>query len=257
MRRILITLALAVLVAIGLGGVALATSKGSAITQARLERSVTASFSNVYSHQAAILGHQGVTPASMDAQAMCDKGPGVAQSGPGTTWNCLMSWTDPNVPMPSTGYGKFELTVHSNGCYTVGSPSSLIGYQTITDARGRIVANPAYEFDGCLDPHGDTTPTGVTFPPAVTVTSTTATPDAQGHLSVGLACAVGAGGCSGTVTATAGSTEIGTASFSMTEQATAKLPITGTLPTGADKVTYTVQAKTGVAPSPATVPVQR
>jgi hypothetical protein len=256
MRRIIITLTIAVLLAVGLGGVAVATGGGSTITQARLERSVTASFANVYSQEAAIVGHHGVTPASLHATAMCDKGPGVAQSGPGTSWNCLTSWTDPNVPMPPAGYGKLELTVHSNGCYTVGSPSSLIGYQTITDARGRTVNNPAYEFDGCLDPHGDNTPTGVTFPSTVTVTSTTATPDPSGHISVGLACGVGHGGCSGTVTATAGSTTVGTASFTMTEQATTSLPLSGTLPAGAKQVTYTVTTTAGVAPSPATVPVQ-
>jgi hypothetical protein len=257
MRRILIALAIALLVAVGLGGVAVATSGGSAITQARLEHSLTASFSNVYSQEAALQGHQGVTPASMHAQAMCDKGPGVAQSGPGTSWNCLMSWSDPSVPMPATGYGKFELSVHSNGCYTVGSPSTLVGSQTITDARGRTVNNPAYEYDACLDPHGDNTPTGVTFPSSTTVTSTTATPDASGHVSVGLSCGVGAGGCAGTVTATAGSTVIGTATFSMTEQATTNLPFGGTLPAHAARVTYTMHTSTGIAPSPTTVPVQR
>lgn len=256
MRRIIITLTIAVLLAVGLGGVAVATGGGSTITQARLERSVTASFANVYSQEAAIVGHRGITPASLHATAMCDKGPGVAQSGPGTSWNCLTSWTDPNVPMPPAGYGKLELTVHSNGCYTVGSPSSLIGYQTITDAHGRTVNNPAYEFDGCLDPHGDNTPTGVTFPSTVTVTSTTATPDAGGRIRVGLACGVGHGGCSGTVTATAGSTTIGTASFTMTEQATTSLALRGTLPAGPKQVTYTVTTTAGVAPSPATVPVQ-
>ena len=33
-----------------------------------------------------------------------------------------MSWTDPKVPMPPEGYGKFELNVHSNDCYTAGGP---------------------------------------------------------------------------------------------------------------------------------------
>lgn len=256
MRRIITTLVIALLAAIGLGGVAVATSGGSSITKARLEHSLTGSFSNVYALQAAVLGHQGVTPASLHAKAMCDKGPGVAQSGPGASWNCLMSWTDRNVPMPSSGYGKFELNVHSNGCYTVGSPSSLIGYQTLTDKRGRTVNNPAYEFDGCLDPSSDNTPTGVTFPSTLSVTSTTATPDAGRHITAGFACGVGAGGCQGTVTATVGSTVIGTGSFSMSEQATKNVAIDGTVPAGTPQVTYTVQTTKGVAPSPTTVKVQ-
>ncbi|UDY23311.1 hypothetical protein [Nocardioides sp. Kera G14] len=261
MRRIILTLLLSVLVAVGLGGVAVATSSGSPLTQARLERSVTASFANVYAQQAAILGHEGVTAASAAPKAMCDKGPGVTQSGPGTSWNCLMSWSDPNVPMPSTGYGKFEITLHSNGCYTVGSPSTLVGYQTITDRRGRTVSNPAYEFDACLDPKSPDTPTGVSFPSAVAITTTTATPAADGTLSDGLACGVGRGGCVGTITAVAttpsGDVPIGEGSFRMSEQATRNVPISGTLPAGATRVTYTVDTTTGVAPSPLTVPVAR
>ena len=43
--------------------------------------------------------------------------------------------------MPPEGYGKFEVEVHSNGCYTAGGPSKLVGFQTITDTRGREVTN--------------------------------------------------------------------------------------------------------------------
>jgi hypothetical protein len=59
------------------------------------------------------------------------------------------------------------------------------------------------------------------------------------------------------VTATAGSTVLGSAPFRMTEEATRSLPFDGAVPAGADKVTFTVSTTTGVAPSPATVPVQR
>ena len=45
-----------------------------------------------------------------------------ADIGPGGDWVCLMSWTDPQVPMPPEGYGKFELNVHSNDCFTAGGP---------------------------------------------------------------------------------------------------------------------------------------
>ena len=117
------------------------------------------------------LGHKDVTPASLHAQAMCDKGGAVeADIGPGSNWNCLVSWTDPNVPMPPEGYGKFELDVHSNGCYTAGGPSKLVGFQTITDTEGDEVNNPVYEFDGCFDPNGDNTPTGNEFPSLLNVT---------------------------------------------------------------------------------------
>jgi hypothetical protein len=258
MRRIIITLAVALLAAVGLGGVAVATSSGSIVTRPRLERSVAATFSNVYSQQARLEGHKGITPASLHAKTMCDKGPGLEQSGPGTGWICLTSWADPNVPMPPSGYGKLEVAVHSNGCYTVGSPSTLIGYQTMTDARGRTVNNPAYEFDGCLDPNGDNTPTGATFPSELKITSTTANPGKSGDVSVGVSCGTGIRGCVGTVTASAGSKVIGRAPFDLTEEATRSLPIHGTVPTDAKEIDYTIHVTTGFAStSPTTVPVQR
>jgi hypothetical protein len=257
MRRIIITLVVAVLVAVGLGSIAVATSSGSTITQPRLDRSVATSFANAYSQEAVLIGHRGISPSSLHAKTMCDKGPGLPQNGPGTGWICLTSWTDPNVPMPPTGYGKLEVSVHSNGCYTVSSPSTLIGYQTINDSRGRTVNNPAYEFDGCLDPDGDNTPTGVTFPSALTVTSTTATLDVNGHTSVGVACGTGVGGCAGTLTATAGSTVLARVPIEMTEESTKNLAVPGVLPPHATQITCTVRVTKGVAPPPATLPIQR
>lgn len=258
MRRIIITFVIGLLVLAGLGGVAIAAGGGSAITKPRLERSVGASFSNVYAEEAALLGHSGVTPGTLHARTMCDKGPGIPQSGPGTNWNCLISWQDPNTPMPPAGYGKIEVTVHSNGCYTAGAPSTLVGYQTITSASGRTVSNPAYEWDGCLDPDGSDAPTGVKFPPALSVTDTTAQVDKAGHVAVGVACAVGPGHCVGTVVATADGRRIGSVPVDLTEQATKQVPVPGTVPADAKEVTYTLQMTQGVAAKDEnTVPVQR
>lgn len=257
MRRTLISTAAAVLVVGGAAGVALATSPGSAITKPRLERSVRTTFDNVYSREAALLGHKSVTPASMHTTIMCDKGYGVAQSGPGNTWNCLAKWHDPSVPMPSAGYGKLEVTVHTNGCYTVGAPSTMVGYQTITDSRGQTVNNPAYEFDGCLNPDGDNTPLGTTFPSELKITNTTAPVSSDGKTAVDLACGPGAGGCSGTVTATAGGKSLGSAHFNLTEQATTHLALPGTVPSSAKEVDYVVHSAKGVQPPPTPLPVQR
>ena len=166
MRRTVIALLTVLVVAVGIGVAAAATGGGSTVTRARLERSLPQTFANLYAKQAKMLGHQGVTPASLHAKAMCDKhGADVADVGPGADWVCLMSWTDPNVPMPTEGYGKFELNVHSNDCYTAGGPSKLTGYLTITDTKGREVDNPVFEFDGCFDPNGSNKPTGVNIPP--------------------------------------------------------------------------------------------
>jgi hypothetical protein len=142
---------------------ALSGCGSSDVTKARLERSLPQTFSNLYVQQAQLLGHKNITVQSLHARASCDKGgPKVADRGPGADWICLMNWKDPGVPLPD-GTGKFEISAHSNDCYTAGGPSKLIGLQTIADVHGNDVPNPVFEFDSCLDPHGSNAPTGVKF----------------------------------------------------------------------------------------------
>jgi hypothetical protein len=256
MRRFIITVIAALAIVVAIGGAVLAgTGGGSSVTQARLERSLPTEFANLYADQAKLLGHQGVTPSSLNATAMCDKGGAVEDNiGPGSNWNCLVSWTDPNNPMPPEGYGKFELDVHSNGCYTAGGPSKLVGFQTITDTRGNEVNNPVYEFDGCFDPNSDNTPTGNEFPSLLTVTTTTLLPDADHHVSLQLSCGTGVNGCNGTVTAAAGDTQLDTVPFDIPEEQTANLLFTTAVPQDADSVTFTITTSDGVGPkSPTTL----
>ena len=137
---------------------------GSDVTRARLERNLPQTFANLYVQQAQLLGHKGITVRSLHAEAQCDKGgPKAPDRGPGADWICLMRWTDPHVPLPD-GSGKFEVSAHSNDCYTAGGPSKLVGLQTITDTHGDDVTNPVFEFDACFDPHTLNTPTGVVIP---------------------------------------------------------------------------------------------
>lgn len=251
MRRFIISVIAALAVVIAVGGAVLAGSGGgSVVTQARLERALPTEFANLYVQQAQLLGHRGITPRSLHAKAMCDKGGAVEDNvGPGSNWNCLVSWTDPNTPMPPEGYGKFELDVHSNGCFTAGAPSKLVGFQTITDTRGREVVNPAYEFDGCFDPNGDNTPTGVEFPSLLSVTTTALRPDADDNVSLQLSCGTGSTGCHGTVTATAGGTRLGEQPFDLQEEITGKVPFSTPVPNGAKDVTFTIRMAKGVGPS--------
>ncbi len=108
MRPFLIVLA-ALAAVIALGAVAVATGSGSSVTRPRLERALPATFANIYAQQAQLLDKEGVTPKSMKATAMCDKGgPQGADVGPGGDWVCLMSWHDSQVPMPTEGYGKLR-----------------------------------------------------------------------------------------------------------------------------------------------------
>jgi hypothetical protein len=157
---------LALVAATGAAVLGLSACGASDVTKARLERNLPQTFANLYVQQAKILGHRNITTQSLHARAQCDKGgPKVADHGPGADWICLMSWKDPNVPLPD-GTGKFELNAHSNDCYTAGGPSKLIGLQTITDTHGNDVPNPIFEFDACFDPRGSNAATGVSLPTA-------------------------------------------------------------------------------------------
>jgi hypothetical protein len=263
MRRILTRALLPVLAVVLVVGVLAAVvavrGSGTDITRARLERSLPATFSNIYVQQAKLLGHDGVTPSSLHAQAMCDRGGAVvADSGPGGDWNCLMGWTDPAVAMPPEGYGKFELNVHSNGCYTAAGPSKLTGFLTMTDKNGRQVPNPAFEFDGCLDPESSNAPTGITYPSVLNVASPSVTPDASGHVTVQLTCGTGAAGCKGTVTVMAGNTSLGTVPVSMIEEASKVITMPKPLPADATAVDVVLVRTVGSGSNgPVTVPVIR
>ena len=134
-----------------------------------------------------------------------------------------MSWHDPNVDetlMP----GKFELNAHSNDCYTAGGPSKLVGLLTITDRNGKDVPNPAFEFDGCFDPHGSDKPTGVdlnpktpapTTPAALAIAATALHPDSSGLIQPGLTCSPGQEGCGGTIAATLDGKPLPTATYAL------------------------------------------
>jgi hypothetical protein len=151
--------------------------------------------------------------------------------------------------MPPEGYGKFEVTAHSNGCYTAGGPSKLVGFQMMTDRHGHQVTNPVYEFDGCFDPQGDNTPTGTKFPSVLATTTTALLPDGERRVGLQLSCGTGSTGCKGTVTAQAGATQLGTIPFDLDEERTGKLRFPRPVPTGAKDVTFTFHTTTGVGPS--------
>lgn len=259
MRRTVLIVLAAIVAVLALGTTVVATSGGSSsITRPRLERSLPATFSHLYVQQAELLGRQGITATSLHARAMCDKaGAKRPDAGPGSDWVCLMSWHDPQNPMPTEGYGKFELSVHSNDCYTAGGPSKLTGYLTLTDKAGKVVTNPLFEFDGCFDPHGDDSPTGHRFPSVVAVLGSSVLPDAHGRAGVQLSCGTGSGGCTGTVRVTAGSTDLGSIPFRLDEETTRTLPVPSAVPAGAKEVDFALTTTSGLATStPVTLPVQ-
>lgn len=259
MRRTILAVLTTLLVIVGLGVVAVASSGGgSTVTKARLERSLPIVFSNLYVKQTQILGRHDLTASSLQAKAMCDKhGPDVADVGPGGDWICLMSWEDPERPMPPEGYGKFELNVHSNDCFTAIGQTKLTGFLTITDTSGRDVTNPVFEFDSCFDPNTVNTATGVTFPSLLAITSTTLIPDADGKVGLQITCGTGSRGCAGSVTAKAGTVTLGTVPINLKEEASATLTFPVAVPGSATVVTFNIQMTNGFGPTgTATIPVQ-
>jgi hypothetical protein len=125
------------------------------VTKARVEASLTPTFTNLYLDQQQLLGHPDLTAASVQASSDCTRGAGkVAPVGPGSDWTCMITWTDDTAKQVT---GKFELQIHSNSCWTASGPASVIGSFTITDVTGRDVPNPVNAFDGCFDPNSTVT----------------------------------------------------------------------------------------------------
>ena len=108
------------------GGAVMAGSDGgSSVTRARLERSLPRSSpTSTPPGPAPRAPPASRRPRCTPPPCATRAAPTSADVGPGSNWICLMSWTDPDVPMPPEGYGKFELNVHSNGCYTAAGPAS-------------------------------------------------------------------------------------------------------------------------------------
>ena len=120
------------------------------VTKARVEASLTPTFTNLYLKQQQLLGHPQVTAATMQSSTSCDRGgPNVPDTGAGRDWICMITWTDDTGTQQA---GKFELQVHSSSCWTAAGPAKIIGSFTVTDTTGREVTNPVSSFDGCFDP---------------------------------------------------------------------------------------------------------
>ena len=147
--------------------------------------------------------------------------------------------------------------MHSNDCYTASAPSKLTGFLTTTDARGREVINPVFEFDACFDPQSDTSATGTFFPSLFVITSTSLTADADGKVGITVTCGTGSEGCAGTVDVTAGGQRLGSVPYNLKEESTATLRVPESIPADATDVTFEVRPDAGVgSTSPVTLAVQ-
>jgi len=147
-------LPLAALFAVTTAVLALAVpaTRGSGITQDKLQRSVATAFGQLYVLQTKELHRPAVTAPQLRASAYCDDGGGlVAASGPGNGWRCTVTWHLPGVSN-AVGQAIYQLDVTPDGRYVADGdgPVQVNGYFLVRTQTGDA-SNPLWQFDGYVD----------------------------------------------------------------------------------------------------------
>jgi ABC-2 type transport system permease protein len=141
----------ALIVVLGAG-----TSLGPvAVTQARLEASISSAFDHLTVLQQKELGRLVPRGAKLQLHTICARHAGKSQ-GPGDDWTCTITVItalpgfEPFLATPVV----YDVSAKSNGCYKAEAPPSFVGQQLMTVAHGRSVVNPLYTIYGCFDTTG-------------------------------------------------------------------------------------------------------
>jgi hypothetical protein len=144
-------LAIAVATAVATAVVATAGGCGSSsITGDVLENHFGPTFANMYVLQQRLLGRSDAVADTQMREAICTKGgPDGVDEGPGHDWICQVYWPQAEAGRAPTV--SYEVEVKPAGCYTAQGPATVVGQQTLQAADGRTVANPLFEFYGCLN----------------------------------------------------------------------------------------------------------
>jgi ABC-2 type transport system permease protein len=145
-----------------LGGAALivvlgaATSLGPvAVTQARLQASISSAFDALTKLQQKDLGRRVPQGAKLKLRTSCSRHAGKSQ-GPGDDWTCTMTvlnalpGSEPFLVTPVT----YDVSAKSDGCYKADAPPTFVGAQMMTAAHGHSVVNPLYTIYACFDTTG-------------------------------------------------------------------------------------------------------
>lgn len=124
----------------------------SAVAPAPLERSVAATFTNLYILDQVEQGDPRPSAGALDTTARCQKGtPATPQRGAGNDWVCFVTYLvdGPGTPVTAT----YNLDVQTDGCYAADGdgPISLNGSRTITGPGYVQIVNPLWLMDGCFD----------------------------------------------------------------------------------------------------------
>ena len=141
----------ALLLAVGLVALLAGASNvgPTAVTQARLERSIVRDFRNLTLLQQNYLGRRHAPARDMRILPSCRRhGASTPTRGPGDNWVCYLDvFTTAMRQVPI----DYDVTVQTNGCYTAEGPPAFIGPLTIRDRQGRRRVNPLFRFQGCFD----------------------------------------------------------------------------------------------------------
>ncbi len=126
-----------------------------AVTQARLEASISSAFNDLTVLQQQELGRAIAKGAKLRLHTTCNRHAGKSQ-GPGDDWTCTMTvlnalpGAEPFLVTPVV----YDVSAKSDGCYKADAPPSFVGQQMMTAAHGRSVVNPVYIIYGCFDTTG-------------------------------------------------------------------------------------------------------
>lgn len=124
----------------------------SVVSPGPLERSVAATFTNLYVLDQVEQGDPRPVAAALHTTARCLKGtPASAQRGAGNDWVCFVTYLvdGPGTPVTAT----YNVDVATDGCYAADGdgPVSLNGSRTITGPGYVQIVNPLWLMDGCFD----------------------------------------------------------------------------------------------------------
>ncbi len=141
----------AVIIVLGAG-----TSLGPvAITQARMEVSMSSAFNDLTVLQQKELGRSVPKGAKLKLRTTCARHAAKSQ-GPGDDWTCTMT-----VITALPGFDPFlatavvyDVSAKSDGCYKAEAPPSFVGQQLMSTPSGRSIVNPLYVIYGCFDTTG-------------------------------------------------------------------------------------------------------
>lgn len=123
------------------------------VTGARLEASVTKTFSNLVGYQQELLGQPRPPQSALLAYTTCSRATTNTDNGPGGDWTCSVQVLSQAASLVPSGQVSvpYEVDVQSNGCFRAQAPPAVVGGKSLTTQDGRQVVNPLLTVYGCFN----------------------------------------------------------------------------------------------------------